>query len=252
MLPKLRVHIIFVGNLKTDNERSLAGVKMQKADKIHLVTMKGEDKYPELYEETKNWILNDNVVPSSALIEERVDYYDVLEVMKLCARIIKDERKQGNDVYFSLSSGGKLLSASITLSCAIFDACLYYIKRDYPGTGIDAITPVITFPAFHVEPPEPDLIKFMHALLKSQSSKQELTFSKKNCLDICKQLFPKDFKPPRKNESGNYNKMRIKFLDNLEKLKYITVENKARGHVTITNEGMFAHELFSTYYDLPE
>ena len=252
MKPHLRVHVIFVGALVEDIDRALDGVVMQKPDRIYLVTMSGEDKYKSLVDKAKDRILKERIVLPKELRETKVNYYNVLESMKLCARIIRDEKAEGNDVYFSLASGGKLLSASITLSCTLFDAVLYYVKFDYPSQKISKDQPIITFPAFHVEKPGLELVTFLNELVAGGTRSGGVhTFSKKDCLETCKRLSLGGFRDDLKNESGNYNKLRIKFLDKLEAIKYITVDSKTRGHITITDEGMFSIDLFATYYGLP-
>ncbi|MEX2756989.1 MAG: DUF6293 family protein, partial [Candidatus Sigynarchaeota archaeon] len=150
MQPRLRVHVIFVGAEPADIARALAGAKLQKPDRIYLLTMRKDDKYATLYQAAKEQILRENIVASGELKEEKADYYDILDIMKTAAKIIRDEKKQGNEVFFSLASGGKLLSGAITLACTIFEAEVYYVRLAYPDKKVYSREPIIKFPTYHV------------------------------------------------------------------------------------------------------
>ncbi len=250
--PRLRVHVIFSGAEMDDIHRALLGAKMHKPDRIYLITKSKDDKFEDIYNEAKAQILHDGLVQPAELKELTVDYYDIRDIMKTCARIIRDERAQGNDVFFSLASGGKLLSAASTLACMLFDAEVYYVRRDYPDTQLYEQEPIITFPKFHIEPPDRNLITFMHKLNALDPQRSPRSFTKKECLGVCKNLQPGEFMGKSKSESGNYNKMRIKFLDKLERLSYIAIERTTRGRVEITDEGTFGLTLFATFYQIDE
>jgi hypothetical protein len=253
MQPHLRIHVLFVGEKEHDVKRAIFGIQMLRADKVYVVTKSDMDAYADLFESTKEEIREIGI----EVQEAKVAYYDVLEVMKLCAKLIKEENEKGNEVFFNLSSGGKLLSAAITLSCSIFNADLYYVKEDYPEKTISTEEPIIKFPKYHINKPGKDLIQFMYELVASHNNQYDRSFTKKECLKICKEKNIGEFNvrakdKPRKgdNSSGDYNKMRLRFLDKLVDLQYIMIENKTRGRITITDAGMFSLNLFTTFYGL--
>jgi hypothetical protein len=47
--------------------------------------------------------------------------------------------------------------------------------------------------------------------------------------------------------SGDYNKLKFRYLDKLLERNYITIDPGTRGKVAITEEGKFATDIFSAY-----
>jgi len=63
------------------------------------------------------------------------------------------------------------------------------------------------------------------------------------------QLHPKEV---FSKTSGDYNKLKFRYLDKLEERKYIKIERKPRGKVKISSEGEFALKIFSIFFGLSE
>ena len=154
-----------------------------------------------------------------------------------------------NKVYFSLSTGGNLFSAARMLSCALFDAEPYFLIKDFKKNEIPSNPKILPFPRYNIIHPEKSLIRFL-LYMKEEMNKNEVdTISKGQCLSLMKQLHPYE---KFSRTSGDYNKLKFRYLDKLLERKYIEIENKPRGKIKLSKDGEFSLKIFSIFYGLSE
>ncbi len=242
----LRVHIIPVGDNQVD--RIVIPAEIGKADRIYLVTMtKGKNLYEDVFINSKNKILKKGIVQKQDLIEIRCDIFNFTELIQIFAQIIRNERKKRNLVFFSLSTGGNLLAAAGMLACVLFGAEPYFCKKDYEKDEVPFNPEILPFPKYNIIYPKKAIISFL-LLMKNEMERQETsTISKRECLDLMKQLHPKE---KFSKTSGDYNKLKFRYLDKLEERKYVEIEKKTRGKIKISMDGEFALKIFPIFYGL--
>ena len=154
-----------------------------------------------------------------------------------------------NKVYFSLSTGGNLLSSAGMLSCILFDAEPYFLVKDFKKGKIPANPEILPFPKYNIVHPEKALIKFLLSMKREMDLNKTDLISKGQCLRLMEQLHQDEV---FSKTSGDYNKLKFRYLDKLEGRKYIKIENKTRGKIRISTDGEFALKIFSIYYGLSE
>jgi len=243
-----RVHIIPIGD--DDVDRIVIPAEIGKADRIYLITKKGKNLFANLVRNSKNEILAKGIVKKDDLIEIRCNIFDFTELLQTFAKIIRKERVQmKNKVYFSLSTGGNLLSAAGMLSCVLFDAEPYFLIKDFKKGKIPTNPEILPFPRYNIINPEKSLITFLFSMKELMKRGKTDMISKRQCLSLMEQLHPNEV---FSKTSGDYNKLKFRYLDKLEERKYIEVENKPRGKIKITSDGEFALKIFSIYYGLSE
>ena len=243
-----RVHIIPIGD--DDVDRIVIPAEIGKADRIYLITKKGKNLFANLVRNSKNEILAKGIVKKDDLIEIRCNIFDFTELLQTFAKIIRKERVQmKNKVYFSLSTGGNLLSAAGMLSCVLFDAEPYFLIKDFKKGKIPTNPEILPFPRYNIINPEKSLITFLFSMKELMKRGKTDMISKRQCLSLMEQLLPNEL---FSKTSGDYNKLKFRYLDKLEERKYIEVENKPRGKIKITSDGEFALKIFSIYYGLSE
>ncbi|MHA1148729.1 MAG: HFX_2341 family transcriptional regulator domain-containing protein [Promethearchaeota archaeon] len=240
-----RIHVIPIGDDEVD--RIVIPTKMIKADRIYLIFKKGKNLFEELVKNCKNEILSNNIVQSDDLIEIKCDIFDFTELLQIFADIIRKEKKDHNTVYFSLSTGGNLMASAGMLSCIIFGAEPYFVKKDFKKNRI--LPEILPFPQFKIELPNISLISFLSKIKKEMEKQKSEMISKVDCLKIMEFLHPNE---KLSNTPGDYNKLKFRYLDKLEKRGYIEIEEKPRGKIQVTTEGEFALKIFSIYYGLTE
>ena len=241
-----RVHIIPIGD--DDVDRIVIPTEIGKADRIYIITKKGKNLFADLVKSSKNEILAKNIVQKEDLIEIQCDIFNFTELLQIFAKIIRKERvEMKNKVFFSLSTGGNLLSAAGMLSCVLFDAEPYFLIKDFKRGRIPANPEILPFPKYNIILPEKSLINFLLSMKKGIDSNIADSISKRQCLSLMEQLHPNEV---FSKTSGDYNKLKFRYLDKLEERKYIEIENKPRGKIKISNDGEFALKIFSVYYGL--
>jgi hypothetical protein len=241
-----RVHIIPVGDDEVD--RVVIPAKIGKADKIYLVTMtKGKDLYTDIFENSKKKILNLGIVQEEDLIETRCDIFNFTEIIQTFANIIRKERKDNNIVFFSLSTGGNLLSAAGMLACVLFGAEPYFCKKDYEKNEIPFNPEILPIPKYNIIYPEKSLIYFLLLIRNEMVRNNTDKISKGECLNLMKQIHPNE---KFSKTSGDYNKLKFRYLDKLVERKYIKIDIKPRGKIKISKDGKFALKIFSIFYGL--
>ncbi len=243
-----RVHIIPIGD--DDVDRIVIPAEIGKADRIYLIIKKGKNLFEDLINNSIKEILTKGIVKEDDLIEIRCNIFDFTELLQIFAKIIRKEREvMKNKVYFSLSTGGNLLSAAGMLSCVLFDAEPYFLIKDFKKNKIPANPEILPFPKYNIIHPEKSLITFLLSIKEEMKAKKTDTISKGQCLRLMEQLHPKEL---FSKTSGDYNKLKFRYLDKLEERKYIEIERKPRGKIKISTDGKFALKIFSIYYGLLE
>jgi len=239
-----RVHIIPIGD--DEVERIVIPAEIGKADRIYLITKKGKNLFADLVSSSKNEIFAKNIVKKEDLIEVRCDIFDFTELLQIFAKIIRKERiEMKNKVYFSLSTGGNLLSAAGMLSCVLFDSEPYFLVKDFKKGKIPANPEILPFPKYNIINPEKSLINFLLYMKREMGLNKTDRISKGRCLRLMEQLHPDEM---LSKTSGDYNKLKFRYLDKLEERNYIEIENKPRGKINISIDGEFALKIFSIYY----
>ena len=241
-----RVHIIPIGD--DDLDRIVIPAEIGKADRIYFITKKGKNLFADLVKNSKNEILAKGIVEKEDLIEIRCNIFDFTELLQIFAQILRKERvEMKNKVYFSLSTGGNLLSAAGMLSCVLFDAEPYFLIKDFKKNKIPANPEILPFPKYNIIHPEKSIINFLLSMKGLMTRNKFDMISKGQCLRLMEQLHPNEL---LSKTSGDYNKLKFRYLDKLEGRKYIEIENKPRGKIKITSDGEFALKIFSIYYGL--
>jgi hypothetical protein len=242
----LRVHIIPVAD--DDVDRIVKPANIGKADKIYLIRHSGQDIFKDIFSEAKEDLISHHIVHESDLIEIECDYYDFTSLLQKFAEIIRKEQQMGNFVYFNVSTGGKLNSLTGMLACLIFGGTPYFCKKDFIHDKIPENPEILEFPRYHIERPNADLIRFLKHLDNYMTSRRIQGITKGECINLLKRIDPGiDFSG---KTSGDYNKLKFRYLDKLASLNFIEVEPRTRGKVKITEEGKFAMAIFSSYYDI--
>ncbi len=240
-----RVHIVPIG--QDDIKRIVLPAKS--ADKIYLITKSGKDQFKEKFDESKEELLSQG----KEIEEVRCDFFNFNELMKTIAEIFHKESERSsedvkNQIFFNVSTGGKLLSIAGMISCMMFGGHPYYCKKDYENNIIPIPVEILSFPNYRLESPSKELIHFLLEISKFMKSKNLSDISKTECLNELKKISRKsEFTGKR---SADYNKLRFNFLDKLEKRGLITINRQTRGKITINKEGEFALDFFSAYYGL--
>lgn len=243
-----RVHIIPIGD--DDVDRIVIPAEIGKADRIYLITKKGKNLFADLVKNSKHTILTKGIVKKEDLIEIQCDIFNFTELLQTFAKIIRTEGKEmENKVFFSLSTGGNLLSAAGMLSCMLFDAEPYFLVKDFKNNKIPANPEILPFPKYNVILPEKTLITFLYSMKEEMKMNKVEILSKRQCLSLMEQLHPDEV---FSKTSGDYNKLKFRYLDKLEERKYIKIENKPRGKIQISTDGEFALKIFSIYYGLSD
>ncbi len=247
----LRVHIIPIGDDLVD--RIVRPAEVRRADRIYLMNFRGKTLFEELHTQVKQQLLERRIVPASELIEKQCDFYNFTEILQTYAKIIRQEQQAGNTIFFNVSTGGKINSLAGMLACLLFGGIPYFCQQDFEEEKEHRIPDppiILNFPKFHIEKPPLELVRFLDTLEKYGIKQINPKFTKGECLEIMHELNP-DI-PVSGKTSGDYNKLKFRYLDKLIDRGYILVESGIRGKVTITEEGKFATSIFAAYYGLAE
>lgn len=237
------VHIIPIGD--DDVERIVVPVEIGKPDRIYLITKKGKNLFGNIVRNSKIEIIKKGILNKENIIEVRCDIFDFGELIRIFAEIIRKE--SGNRVFFSLSTGGNLLSAAGMLSCVLFNAEPYFLIKDFKKNKIPTNPEILPFPKLGIDLPDKLIIKFLLSMKSHMDIAKEDFISKSQCLSIMEEFHPKE---EFLKTSGNYNKLKFRYLDKLENRRYINIENKPRGKIRLTSDGQFALDIFATFYGL--
>ncbi len=244
MQTPLRVHIIPIGDDIVD--RIVKPAKFPRPDRIYLINFRGKTRFENVRGEVKKQLIDQGIVSPSELFEIECNFYNFTEVLQTYAKIMRDEQQKGNTISFNVSTGGKLNSLAGMLACLLFGATPYFCKQDFEHGIIPDQPDILHFPKYHIEKPAAELVQFLLALQKRGGKQEAPKFTKGECLEVMQELNP-DMKLSGKT-SGDYNKLKFRYLDKLLDCGYIAVAPGIRGKVAITDAGQFAVDIFSAYY----
>ncbi|WP_371801876.1 HFX_2341 family transcriptional regulator domain-containing protein [Candidatus Lokiarchaeum ossiferum] len=239
MIYQERVHIIPVGD--DDVDRIVIPAIQGKADKVYLVTMDDKDLFQTIVQEAESRLrdLRIEVIVKRCNLESFSDF--ILEI----ARIIKSEIDKKNILNYSISTGGNLAAAAGMLACLLFQIRPYFIKKDFSIGKISKEQ--LNIPLYHMDVPGKPLILFLNDMKTEMDNHGTTSISKKDCLELMKRRHPDEI---FSSTSGEYNKLKFRYLDKLLGNHFIDIESKVRGRISITSEGLFAWDFFTIYYNV--
>lgn len=246
-----RVHIIAIGN--DILERIIIPPEKGHADKVILITMEGPDLYAEIVEKARTTLISQHIVSSDMVIVRTCNLFDFTAVLELFGQLIQAERCQNNTVFISLSTGGKLVAAAGMLACVLFGAEPYFLKLHYQTMSIPLAPEIFPVPRLSFEPPKRNLIVFLNKLIKKQHEENSKGIkgikgiTKNDCLKFMAELHPEE---QLSNTSGDYNKLKYRYLNPLEALHYIQTQRSPRTQIQITDEGTFGWRIFRAFYQI--
>jgi uncharacterized protein DUF6293 len=235
-----RVHIIPVGD--DDIKRIVIPASKGKADRVYLVTMEEKNLFENTVQSAASQLKKKNI----EVVVARCNLENFNSFIITVARIIKEEKDKKNIVSYSISSGGNLAAAAGMLACLLFQIQPYFIKKDF---SLRIVTQEnLQIPLYHIDVPKEPLIVFLSEMNKlMKKGGNQATVSKKQSLEIMKAQHSDEIFT---STSGEYNKLKFRYLDKLLNSRYIEIENKTRGKISITDEGHFALEFFAIYYKI--
>jgi hypothetical protein len=234
----LRVHIIPIGD--DDLDRILKPPIDGKADRIYLISMEGKN----LFESTLLSAEQEFIQLGKQTMKKYCDLADYQSLLIILGEIIKVERDLHNNIYVSISTGGNMAAAAGMTATMIFGGIPYFAKKDFTK---NIVTDLVPIPKFHFSPPKRSIIQFLFQLDNLLKVNNQENISKHECLEIMIKIHPRE---PLSNTSGDYNKLKFRYLDALEENKYISIGEKPRGKIQITEEGKFALKIFQNFYDI--
>jgi len=129
------IHIIPIGY---EIDRVIHPFTELKAHRVHLISMAETPAYdtPQdhaltsrqfAYDQKNCQILRDRGIEVQL---HRVDMFDIIAVMEIISRLIKDEKRNGHRVYVNMSACGKIACVCATLAAMIQNVRLYYVRAD--------------------------------------------------------------------------------------------------------------------------
>jgi len=128
MVTGYRIHISPIGY---DNERVWRPLLDPKADKVYLITKKGED-HAKKYVEGVIQSLNEHKIP---FVEKKCSIDDLAEVLGLYRKIFQAEA--GNSILVNVSTGSKIMAIAGMMACMMWNGEPYYVVPDrYEGEQI--------------------------------------------------------------------------------------------------------------------
>lgn len=123
------VHIIPLGH---EIDRAVAPFRKHKADRGHVLAIQSKGRYDrEMFERQQYFTGKVEAALRDRGLEVRtwdVDLFDMQEVMRHVARLIRDE--EGNRVNVNMSACGRLTSIGATLAGMAHGAAVYYVEAD--------------------------------------------------------------------------------------------------------------------------
>ncbi len=129
------IHIIPLGY---EFDRAIRPFDERHIDRVHLITMDEMEKYSSPNERalTNKQRYYDNLVikfienRGIEIVVHRIDMFEILSVMALVSRIIKEEILQNNRVSVNMSACGRLTSFAVTQAAMAHQVKLYYVRAD--------------------------------------------------------------------------------------------------------------------------
>jgi predicted transcriptional regulator len=237
---KLRVHIIPIGD--DELERIIKPPLEGKADRVYFITMKGKDLYHATVNEAERLMKRDN----KEVIIKYCDMADYESLLYILALIIKSEQDSHNELFLSVSTGGNMAAAAMITASMLFGGQPYFSKKNFTNNFIATPIPI---PQYHISPPDPSLIRFIFEIDLYCQQNQLQNISKHECLQLMVKIQPNE---PLSHTSGDYNKLKFRYLDSLQARHFIQIDSKPRGRVELTDDGRFVLHIFQKYYGIFE
>lgn len=127
------VHIIPLGH---EIDRAVIPFDKSVPNRIYLLTTFDSKKYSKLMIKKQNYYhkkVHDTLVDKGIeVITKEVDIFDLLQLMRVIATLIREEKSKGNIVEVNISAAGRLTSVGATLASMAQGAEAYYVTaRDY-------------------------------------------------------------------------------------------------------------------------
>lgn len=234
-----RIHIICVG--RDPSERLYLPVKALKAHKVYLITKSGKDMFDTTFQEIKKLLLNDVVQRTQNIIEKKVDYNNLYEFMELIAKIYATESEKGNEIYFNIS-GGTWITVVGIISYMLFGVKPYFAQKNYETDIISKDPTIPDIPFLPLKIPDYKLIKVLNLILKKNNNG---VLTKGDLISLLSEHhFDIDFNGEKR--SKDYNRLNIRYLSPLSRLKLIEFNYKRE--IEITKLGKFFAKIFGAYY----
>ncbi len=255
VLPQLRVHVAPVGY---EYDRVIKPALEMQADKIYLLYKREEpgiaDTNWPFVERIRDFLVDHNFTVGSDLILVQTNIFDLYACMVTIAGIFGEEQKTNHQIFFNVSSGGRIPSFAGLLACMYFGGTPYYCHPETWDYLEGRSTPLTSgmkkwelVPAQAIDRPTSDLVHFLHEIDKYLTRKSTARgVSKRACADI---LAGQDPDATRKNKSRTakeFNRV-ARLLDKLLHLHYIQFVGEGRKKVVPTPEGKNAVKIFEEF-----
>ncbi|NMC07861.1 MAG: hypothetical protein GYA24_21805 [Candidatus Lokiarchaeota archaeon] len=249
MKTPLRVHVIPVGDDPVG--RIVNPAITGRADKVYFLRFQGHDLFQDVYDAARDLLAKKLSLGNDGIKDLTCDFYDVTSLVKVHARICKDEiTRYENHVLINVSTGGKLNSIAGMLSAMLFGAEPYFCKMDFEQHDVPPVPDILGFPRYAIPRPAMEQVRFLFHLNEEAGRRKSGKVAKGDCIEFLEiRMRDPDFLPEFK-ATTLYNRLKFRFLDKLEREGLIAVEPAKRGSVSITPEGHFALDVFSVFYDV--
>lgn len=136
------VHIIPLG---FEIDRAVKPFEKYSANRAYILTITDHPKYSSPVEMEKNKKQRYYDATVTRLLKERgidvriqkIDMFDILDVMRTVSAIILKEKSENNRVYLNMSACGRLTSVGATLAAMAHDISIYYVRSDGYSRSVD-------------------------------------------------------------------------------------------------------------------
>ncbi len=253
--PHLRVHVAPVG---FEFDRVILPALDMKADKIYLLFLTHEPGVPDI-----NWpfvqriqeaLIQKGYRENEDLLLVQTNIFDLYACLVTIAGIFGQEQRAGNQIFFNVSSGGRIPSFAGLLGCMYFGGTPYYchpVKWDYLENLKGPITSGMRkwelVPAHAIDRPASDLITFLESIDTYLTQKPTArVITRHGCAELLPKLESEDAENKDKIESKQYNRV-ARMLDKLLHMDYISYTDERRKKIAPTTEGKNAVKIFKEY-----
>lgn len=239
-----RVHIAPVG---FEIDRVVEPLIRMEADKVYLFAEKTEnaEKLQHFIDEIIKRLEKESIKYEQRGWElPKIELYTTLREYR---RIIDEEKD--NNIFINVSTGSKIHAIAGMISSMIFkqdelEIMPYYVipekYAESPSANEQYTTgckEIKTLPNYHIEKPPNEIMEVLAIIAKIK----EKVITKKILIEALEEdHIPLTATADKnsKNDAGKYNALRRKYLEPLEKWKYIKIDDKSkRPRIEITEEG---------------
>jgi predicted transcriptional regulator len=225
----------------------------------------GHDRAQKFISKIEQYFEGSDLVVDRQVKKLYCDIYDLDKMMQSLAKVFREEREDGNEIFFNVSSGSKIQGIVGVLACMMFGGTPYYcVPKEYeytnkPEEEIEAQTTGMDYtfdvPTYKIYIPESKFIQFLAPIYNLLADKPNAGIAKTDCLKFFYELEPDEKKAEKKTKDGKsstgpYNKMKSRYLDKLEEEDLIRNVKKPRGKIFLTKEGRKRVEILAPYYGI--